>query len=206
MPQIVKNLETGEIHVDFEIDAQELHAIGRVTTQWAYLEHGVFAVTKSIAELIGTALPKDALSTAFKRRLSALRILVEEFAKDGERKRMLSLIGKIANAEQDRHKITHAMWEWDVDKPDQINATSFRPGYEFEKAFDADKMNALANRIGAISFLLQYPNGMEDVWSDYVDENGKVAYFNKSRKLYQAIKSDKSPSPQPFDLSKLIKD
>lgn len=80
MPRVLKDLKTGECQTDFELDQNEFSAIGRVAAHWAYLEHGVYAVSEAIAKAVGVALPDDALSTAFSRRLRTLRDLVEAHA------------------------------------------------------------------------------------------------------------------------------
>ena len=194
-------MRTGVTRIDFEMDPEELHAIGRVTTQWAYLEHVVFAVTSGIAKAIEVDLPTDARSTSFKRRLSALRLLVEECVSTSDTKRVLLLISKIANAEQDRHRVTHGTWDWDRTNPERISASSFRPGYEFEKKFDATKLNKLANTIGSISFQLEYPNGFEDAFAQLLD-NEHSAFFSTSRRLHRELKAYKDQRPQIYGPTK----
>lgn len=189
MPRIVFDLATRTTRTDFEIDDAELIGIGRVTAQWAYLEHGIYALSFMIATSEKIDLPKDALSTSFKRRLTAFRLLVEEFFKGDEREKTLRLVSRIANAEQDRHKITHAMWEWDKEVPDRIAASSFRPGFEFEKILDAAKMNKLADEIGQINFALEYPEGIKGVFADYADADGRVAYASTSRQQSRETKA-----------------
>lgn len=194
MIQLAKDLKTGKGHIEFDIDEQEYCAIGRVTAQWAYLGHGVYAVTANIAKANGREVPGDARSTSFQRRLSALRLLIEECVPGAEREQMLKLISRIANAEQDRHKITHAMWDWDRANPDRISASSFRPGLEFEKKFDAQKMHELANRIGEISFELEYPEGWDAAFKEQLeavmDESGNVRYADTSRRLIRELTSN----------------
>lgn len=193
---ILKNLKTGVSRIEFELDKEESAAIGRVTAHWAYLEHAVYSASKGISTAVGIDLPQDALSTSFKRRLTALRLLVEEFAPDQERKRMLSLVGKIANAEQDRHRVTHGLWEWDKANPERIAASSFRPGFEFEKLFDTRKLHDLADRIGEASFSLEHPDGWEAGLKETLrSDDDSVAFFHVSRQLARAWTSRKAPAP-----------
>lgn len=193
MPRLLKDLTTGVCQIEFELDESECAAIGRVTAHWAYLEHVVFSVTKGIAEVVGVNIPNDALNMSFSRRLGAMRVLVEQHAEPPERKRMERLIGMIANAEQDRHKMTHALWDWDPQNPERIHASSFRPRFEFEKSFDAASLHKLADRIGQVSFELKYPTGWDDAFRETLAENadpdGNVAFFSMSRDLARMLVS-----------------
>lgn len=199
MPQLSKDLKTGVYRTEFEIDAEEYHAIGRVTAQWAYLEHGVFAMTKAITTASKVELPTDALNTSFKRRLTAYRRAVEEFVLEPERTRLLKLHGKIANAEADRHRITHGMWEWDKNDPERISASSFRPGFEFEKFFNAARINKLADTIGTITAAMEYPEGFKSLLEDYADEDGNAAFFHISRRLHRLLKDGLNRYPPDDD-------
>lgn len=196
MPQLLKDLKSGVYRTGFDIDQEEYAAIGRVTVQWAYLEHGVFAMTKSIAEAADISLPTDALSTSFKRRLKAFRLTVEELLLDPERGRLLKLISQIENAEPDRHRITHGMWEWDETNPERINASSFRPGFEFEKTFDVRRLTKLADKIGEITAAMEYPEGFKSLLEGYADENGHVSFAGISRQQDREMSSHKAPVPQ----------
>ncbi|HEY0164082.1 MAG TPA: hypothetical protein VGB39_01785, partial [Sphingomicrobium sp.] len=189
MPLIKIDLQTQTKRTEFDIDDAELTAIGRVTVQWAYLEHGVFAVTLQMSHGAEMDLPKDALHASFKRRLRALHLLVEEQTTGEDRTRLLRLLGQIANAEQDRHKITHGMWEWDKENPERIAASSFRPGYEFEKTFDAERINKLADNIGQINFALEYPGGMTEVWDSWKNADGQIAYGSTTRQQSRETKA-----------------
>jgi hypothetical protein len=202
MPILLNDLRTGVHRTSFDIDQAEYEAIGRVTVQWAYLEHGVFAVTQSLASKAGIGLPSDALSTSFKRRLTAFRLTVEEVAAEPDRTRLLKLISQIANAEPDRHRITHGMWEWDRDNPDRISSSSFRPGFEFEKTFDAERINKLADKIGEITAALEYPEGLKSFFDGYTDENGHVSYAGISRQRHREMTSRKIQAPKGIGKAK----
>ncbi len=199
MPNLQKDLKTGIGRIEFDLDADEYRAIGRITVQWAYLEHGIYAVTESIASTAQVELPKEALHTSLKRRLQALRSLIEKHCEDDEKERLLKLISRIANAMQDRHKITHAMWDWDSENPDRINASSFRPTHEFEKVYDARAMDSLADKIGEISFALEYPKGWNEAFrqllTEHADEDGKVSYVSLSRQVHRKLQREKRSKP-----------
>lgn len=200
IPKLSIDLKTGVSRTDFELDPEEYAAIGKMTVQWAYLEHGVYAISKAISDAANVALPKDASSTSFSRRLRALQSLVGEFAPADEQKRITSLIGKIANAEQDRHKITHAMWDWDRSDPERISASSFRPRFQFEKHYNAQQINALADRIGEINFALEYPDGWEaalmETMAEHTDGNGNVAYASLLRPERREYSARRSRAPK----------
>lgn len=190
MPRVMKDLKTGECQTDFEMDQNEFSAIGRVAVHWAYLEHGVYAVSQAISKMVGVELGADALSTSFSRRLRSLRDLVEAHAQPEEKKRMIRLIDQIANAEQDRHKVIHGMWEPDPKDPDRLNASSFRPRFEFEKGYDAARLHELASRIGRISFALEYPGGFEQAMKErFENQTGGTPAGYMSRDFLKMLKA-----------------
>ncbi|GEM_PF-2917359 len=185
MPRLQKNLATGVCQIEFELDAEEYAAIGRVMAQWAYLEHGLYEMSSGIAEIVGITLPEDARSVSFSRRLRVLRDLVMTHAPDHERKRMIRLLDRIANVEQDRHQVAHGTWDWEPSKPELLRASCLRPSKTFEKLYDAKRINRVADQIGQISFELQYPGGWDEAFVDAIsggDETAEsVAYASVSR-------------------------
>ena len=106
---------------------------------------------------------------------------------------MIRLIDQIANAEQDRHKVIHGMWEPDPKNPDRLNASSFRPKFEFEKNYDAGKLHDLASRIGRISFALEYPGGWDQAMRERFGGDGSegepVAISSMSRDFLRKLKT-----------------
>lgn len=191
MPRIQKRFDTGACQIEFELDAAEYAAIGRVMAQWAYLEHGVYEFSAALAEFVGVDLPDDARSVSFSRRLRVLRDLIAAHAPDGERQRMTRLLDRIANVEQDRHQVAHGTWEWDTAEPDLLRASCLRPGKTFEKLYDVDRINQVADRIGEISFELYYPFGWEDAFGDALSGGAEAGepfkYFSPSRSLARAL-------------------
>jgi hypothetical protein len=69
----------------------------------------------------------------------------------------LDLAQRISNAMNDRHRITHGLWDWNPATPQKIRAFSFRPSFEFSAVFDQDRLSSLADRIGEINYELTYP-------------------------------------------------
>jgi hypothetical protein len=172
MPRIVKNLETGQVHMDFELDPKELAAIGRVTVQWGYLENGIYAVSFALCRDAGVPLPEGAESLSLKTRLRTFREIVEAHVAEPEKKQLLRLHSKIARLQNERHKLSHGLWEWDRDDPSRVRASSFRPRVEFDQGFDVEKLYKLGPEIGEISFELEYPEGYETAFAEAMRNGG----------------------------------
>lgn len=191
MPRIHKRFDTGACQIEFELDEGEYAAIGRVMVQWAFLEHGIYEMSAGIAEIVGVELPEDARSTSFSRRLRVLRDLVTAHANDAEKARMIGLIDRVANVEQDRHQVAHGTWEWEPEKPDILRASCLRPGKTFEKLYDAKRIHAVADRIAQLSFDFQYPGGWDEAFIDVLTggdpEAQDVSYFAPSRDLVRRV-------------------
>lgn len=191
MPRLQQDLKTGQCQVEFELEGAEYAAIGRVMVQWAYLEQGVYELSAAIAGYVGVDLPNDARSVSFSRRLRVLRDLVTAHATDEEKARMIKLIDRIAGVEQDRHQVAHGTWEWEPHNPDVLRASCLRPSKTFEKLYDLDKINEVADRIGRISFDLQYPGGWEEAFVDTITngnpEAEEASYFHASRSFVKSV-------------------
>lgn len=198
MPLIQKDFLTGRTYTTFELDPREFAAIGRVTTHWAYLEHGVYAVSYALCQTANIPLPDEVVNLSFKRRLRALFDIIHEiFSDETEKSRLLKIHSQIARVEHERHKLTHGLWAWSMEDPDKLTASSFRPKVEFEEPFDVEKMEELAVQIGEINFQLEYPEGLLSFFQDHIGEDGNVAYFGTSRTLHRAM-TGKLPPDHPM--------
>lgn len=80
-----------------------------------------------------------------------------------QRDKLLKLHGRIASAEEKRHKITHGLWDFEGKDPTKLQASSFRAPYEFSETFDIDKLAKLAEDISEINFHLHFPNGPDSL-------------------------------------------
>lgn len=162
--RVVKKIGKDEPwRLKIELTDDEMAAIGRITVQWAFLEHLLLLRTADAAQMAGLKIPLDAASAAFTKRLRAWRLLVEETVADlPEKTRDLKLVSQIANAEGDRHKITHGLWDWDDDNPEVLRASSFRPRFQFEKKLDLKALTKLADKIAEINYRLYLPEGLLD--------------------------------------------
>ena len=191
MPLISKSLQTGVSQYEFEVDEREYAAIGRVMVQWAYLEQQVYEMSAGIAEVVGVDLPIDARSVSFSRRLRVLRDLVTAHAPQGEKERMIDLIDRVANVEQDRHQVAHGTWEWEPHNPEILRASCLRPGKTFEKQYDFERIVEVGNRIGQLTFAFKYPGGWEEAFVDTLTggnpDTEDVSFFYASRILVRAV-------------------
>ena len=143
-----------------ELSMPEFAAIGYITVSWAQLEHLLLQRTAELADKANVPIPTDATATSFKKRIRALRKLAKEVITGPKtRQKFLKLLTKISDIERGRHRITHGLWDWMPTDPDKMQASSFRPPYEFEEPFDYHKLVKLAERIGELNFQLAYPRG-----------------------------------------------
>ena len=152
-----------------EISMPEFAAIGYVTVSWAQLEHLLLQKTVELADKADVPIPTDATATSFKKRIRALRKLAKEAITGPKtRQKFLNLLTKISSTQRARHRITHGLWDWTPTDPDKLQASSFRPPYEFEEPFDYHKLVKLADRIGELNFQLAYPMGEKQARDDVV--------------------------------------
>ena len=152
-----------------EISMPEFAAIGYVTVSWAQLEHLLLQKTAELADKADIPIPADATATSFKKRIRALRKLAKEVITGPKtRQKFLNLLTKISSIQRARHRIAHGLWDWMPTDPDKLQASSFRPPYEFEEPFDFHKLVKLAERIGELNFQLAYPKGEKQATDDVV--------------------------------------
>ncbi len=142
----------------FDLNEEEFGVIGLVVVQWAFLEHALLERTAKLAERARIAVPKDALSFSFTRRLRAFRDLVDQAIKRKTTKdKILNLISRIARAEGYRHRIAHGLWSYNPKRLEQLWAIDRRrPSVE---PFNVNKLVDFGNSIGELSFELIHPGG-----------------------------------------------
>lgn len=141
-----------------ELSDDELRLIGLITAQWANLEHALYEASVAIAEQLGISADRNVEDISFDKRLRAFRDLAKAASAEGANN-IQKLSDRIANLKDDRHKITHGLWDWDRSDPDKLTAHSFRPKYGFEKPFDKEKLEKLSNKIGECIFIIMFPDG-----------------------------------------------
>lgn len=167
MSTITLSLKDKRHRLGTELSMLEFAAIGYVTVSWAQLEHLLLQSTTELADKANVPIPADATATSFKKRIRALRKLAKEVITGPKtRQKFLNLLNKISDIQQGRHRITHGLWDWMPTDPDKLQASSFRPPYEFEEPFDHHKLVKLAEQIGEINFQLAYPKGKKQATDD----------------------------------------
>jgi hypothetical protein len=185
--------------IEPDLEENELTALGYVTAQWGFLEHALFTETLNLAEKGLVEPPLDASSTSFTKRLKAWRLLVEAVVTDTvEKKRLLKLASRIANAENKRHQITHGVWTWSLRSPHRVTAFSFRPKVAFSEPYDFYKIIQLGILIGEIGFELIYSGGREEAWEAMTGQHAP-AYVSRSFRLH-LMKNPSSPRRPPISL------
>jgi hypothetical protein len=162
MVQVVRTLRGKQrFYLDVELEHNELAALGRLTAQWSHLEHLIYINSQALAELNGIDPPSEVTSKSFSNRLAAFRQLILSGFEGAQKTKYEKLLSKIANIEQDRHKLIHGTWDWLPTDPSRIIAKCDRPNVEFEKPFDFETIYELGTRIGEISFELAFPSGYD---------------------------------------------
>jgi len=143
-----------------ELTPVELRAIGLVSVQWAQLEHSVYFQTLSLAKQTKEAPQADASSFSFSRRLQEFRRLASLASLPApESRRLIKLCDRIANLEDQRHKLLHALWTWDTDHPNRLTGRGLRPRAKFEISVDVERIDKLASKIGRLLFDIDFPDG-----------------------------------------------
>jgi hypothetical protein len=146
--------------IDTDLNTGELRAIGLVTVQWAHLEHSVLVHSVLIAQQIDEPIDGDAASLSFSRRLAEFRRLASSSKLPAtDSRRYIKICDRIANLESQRHKVAHALWEWDTDEPTTLAARSFRPRARFDVPIKVERIEKLAEKIGELLFDMDFPDG-----------------------------------------------
>jgi|KBSSwiStaDraftv2_1062776.scaffolds.fasta_scaffold891248_2 hypothetical protein len=157
-----------------ELTERELAAIGLVTVQWAYLEHKILELTEEIAAATGSISVEEASRFSFDRRLEALTKFLKSpnITNEEARQGLLKVLHRIHRLKNDRHKITHGVWDWNYHNPTTPIASSKKRKHEFEEPFDFEKLIKLAERIAEVNYELTFLAG-------YSDENSPETYISR---------------------------
>ena len=181
-----------------DLTDKEMFAVGYVTCQWAFLEHAIFADTVLRARRAKVAVPSDAISNSFSRRLRAWRVVaLRPSTRSAEKDRLSRLYSTIANLESKRHQVTHGLWSWDVKAPHKLTAYSFRPKVAFLEPFDSDKIWELGDRIGQVSFQFIYPGGKDHAYREWAKAASQAPSVSRSWLLSLRGKDPDSPDHSP---------
>ncbi len=100
-----------EIKIEVQVDPKKLMAIGRVVSNWAYLEQRIDLWLGVLLAQPGTEnLPKD-LKLAFKRRLRLWRDVAKICHPEPDKaSRIDVIIDRVAKARDDRDWVVHGLW------------------------------------------------------------------------------------------------
>lgn len=181
MRTVLIDLKGKDHCIGFELTPNELSGIGEITVQWSYLEHVIYDYSVGISEVVEIEPPADVTSHSFTKRLRAWRLLIEQYAPPLEKDRLLRIVSKIANLEQDRHRVTHGIWGFDESAPEKLIASSRRPPFDFTKKFEEKALFEVARKIGEVTFQLLYPNGEKDFYAEQM--GGGETFGAISRRL-----------------------
>ena len=194
--------------IEPELGDPEYAALGKVTAQWAYLEHAMFVRTLQVADEVGQALPEEAEHLSFKRRFRAFRGLVEQNKETlPSADQLLKIADRIANLMDDRHRVTHGIWSFKRGQARTIVASSFRPKVNFERPFNIDRIWELSRRIGHVNFDLTFPDGN---WT--IGREGDGEFVGAVSRAFQLSKEDRAriypelSNPIPADPPKTHED
>jgi hypothetical protein len=173
---------------EFDLDVQELAALGYAVAHWAFMEEALLQATIGIAGELGIAEPPDARQDPFRRRLAAFRSVAEKIPDDAPRALFLSLVSRISNENGLRQKLVHGLWSFDKIDPDfLIVEKPGKTGGE-RQLLDTVGITAFAHRVSEISMKLKNPNGLtwEDIAAEREESEGSF-----SRSFLRRTKPDK---------------
>lgn len=148
---------TGKPYIDLQLRPVELQAIGRVTTNWAFLEFLILQETKNLAKHLKIPLPEEAKHISFEHRLDAWERLSERALAaelDEERQRALACIAGVKAVQDERHQLTHRIIEYNP--TDRNKLAAYKRGdfldRKFAWRFDAARIEKTARTIARLSY------------------------------------------------------
>ena len=149
---VEKNIKPG---IEFELSMLEYAALGRVSIQWAFLEHVLSELYTRFCELEDIPASKNISSLSFKTRLRAFFDLIKVLEERGQPTRNLyKLHSDIAVASHERHKLIHGIWDYSHSNPFGLYLYTDREGVAFEKKEDIDGLHALSQQIGFLNMFM----------------------------------------------------
>lgn len=148
-----KNLKgTGqEWRLTLELTEQEYAALGRVSAQWAFLEHLVHWVTERMLQALGEA--RDEInSDSFRQRNRLFRELSNRMlANDSNLDRLIALIDEAGSLQGERQRLVHGLLDWDQENPDALLVTTRKNPGQRPWRITTDDINAVADKIAALN-------------------------------------------------------
>jgi hypothetical protein len=172
----------GKAHAEryeFDLDQQELAALGYAVAHWAFMEEALLQATVGIAADLGISEPSGARQDAFRARLRAFSTVAEQIPDEPTRTRFVSLVGRISNENGLRQKLVHGLWSFDMADPDCLLVE--KPDGHGGKclAVNTDRIIAFAQSVSEISMKLLHPNGLaiDDIAAE---REGSSGYLSRS--------------------------
>lgn len=190
MGRVVKNLKSGKIYLDTELDPKELAVIGRVTVLWGRVEHLLMQMTIELAAG-DHKIEKRAFDDVFSVRLRTFFELARSVEDQAQRERYLKIHSKIANLMRRRHQLTHGFWDWDHSDPDNLKVIGTRPSREFEASWDVEKLYDFGSLMGEVLFELQFPGGYEEFLQQRTEAGGSIS--RNALRLFSGTLPDDRP-------------
>lgn len=175
MGRVTKDLTTGKVSFDTELDPKELAVIGRVTVLWGRLEHLIMLATLDLAPNGSDELLQRAVDDVFSLRLRAFHDCVVAISDEPSRAKFLSMHGKIANLQRRRHQLTHGFWDWDDAKPNSMIVKGTRPKREFEATWDVESLYRFGSQIGEVLFELEFQGGWDEFLEQRCEAGGMIS-------------------------------
>ena len=153
MEVLTRGNASGQPYIDLQLRPAELQAIGRVTTNWAFLEFLILRETRGLATFLEINVPEDAFAVSFRRR----RNLWEELTRRASESlpdaapQMLDCIERAKNLAKDRHRVTHDIFEYDPADENRLKLYPREAMGRFGWPLDAARINKLAMDIGRLN-------------------------------------------------------
>jgi hypothetical protein len=174
---------------EFDLDGQELAALGYAIAHWAFMEEALLQATVGIAADLGISEPSGARQDAFRARLRAFSTAAEQIPDEPIRTWFMSLVGRISNENGLRQRLVHGLWSFDMADPDCLLVEKPDEHGGKRLAVNTERIIAFAQRVSEISMKLLNPNGLT-IQDIAAEREGSSGYF--SRSFLRMIQPDKS--------------
>jgi hypothetical protein len=145
---------TNAPYIDLQLRFSELAAIGRVTSNWAFLEFAIRRETLGLAHHLKEPNPKAADDIGFKRRVRLWKELSERALQPfpEELRRARGCIARTQDLAEQRHKLTHWVIEIDPMDRDRLKAYPRETLGGFGWPLNVEKIEQLALDIARLNY------------------------------------------------------
>jgi hypothetical protein len=109
-----------EWHLSLELTDEEYAALGRVSAQWAFLEHLIHWISERMLNALGET-HRAMNSDSFRQRNRLFRELSDRlFSGDPNRDRLMGLIDEAGSLQGERQRLIHGLLDWDHANPEAL--------------------------------------------------------------------------------------